>query len=113
MSYLDEAEKQVPKLVKSIEVDSKIPDSNKKLALGYVDFMQARGLNPRTIRKNLYCLAVYLRALGKKNALKADKTDIEKAMAQVENSKYSEQSKHHVLYELRVLQRVRHILLHL
>ena len=103
MSYLDEAEKQVPKLVKSIEVDSKIPDSNKKLALGYVDFMQARGLNPRTIRKNLYCLAVYLRALGKKNALKADKTDIEKAMAQVENSKYSEQSKHHVRIAVKIV----------
>ena len=96
MTYLDEAEKRLPKLIHSIEVDKKIPDSNRKLATGYIEFMHARGLNTRTVNKNLYCLAIYLRALGNKNALKADKITIERAMAQIEGTKYSEHTKHHV-----------------
>ncbi len=59
MAYIYEAQKRTQSLVKTLQVGKKIPDSNKNLAKRYMDYRGARGLNPRTINKNLYCLAVY------------------------------------------------------
>ena len=96
MTYLDEAQKRVTRIISSIELNKKIPDSNKELVRKYVAFMEARGLNPRTVNKNLYCIAVYLRALGQTDVLTASRDDIEKAMAQIEHTKYSAFTKQHI-----------------
>ncbi|MCW6159507.1 MAG: tyrosine-type recombinase/integrase [Candidatus Micrarchaeales archaeon] len=96
MAYVDEAAKRTIHLVKAIGADRKIPDSNKKLAQKYIEYMQAKGLSERTINKNLYCLAVYLKAIGKTGALKAPREQIEKAMAHIEATKYSASTKQHI-----------------
>ena len=96
MTYLDEAQKRVTRIIGAIETNRKIPASNKELVRKYVAFMEARGLNPRTVNKNLYCIAVYLRALGQTDVLTASRDDIEKAMAQIEHTKYSAFTKQHI-----------------
>ena len=96
MTYLDEAQKRVTRIIGAIETNRKIPASNKELVRKYVAFMEARGLNPRTVNKNLYCIAVYLRALGHVDILTASRDDIEKAMAQIEHTKYSAFTKQHI-----------------
>ncbi len=103
MAYVDEAAKRTIHLVKAIEADKNIPDSNKKLAKKYIEYMQARGLNERTINKNLYCLAIYLKAIGKTSVLKAERGEIEKALAKIESTKYSAHTKQHVKVAIKSL----------
>lgn len=96
MSYLDEAAKRSVGLIRGIKENRNMPRANKELVDKYISFMQARGLSDRTINKNLYCLCVYLKALGKVEVLKASRDEIEKAMGTIEKSKYSAHTKQHV-----------------
>ncbi len=96
MSYMDDAGGRRIRLVKAIEKDPKILQENKRKAQDYVNFMIAKGLVERTIVKNLYCFSTYLKAIGNKPVMKVKKIDVERAVAIVERSSYSDKSKQNI-----------------
>ncbi len=53
-------------MVHAIKADSGMPGSTKRLAMDYMDYMRAKGLNDRTLQKNLYCIAVFFKLAGRK-----------------------------------------------
>lgn len=96
MAYIDEAPRKTRALVKALQVDKNIPVSNKKLAEKYVDYMSARGLSIKTVYKNLYCLTIYLKAMGGTDVLKATRTQIESGVARIEASEYAPKTKQNI-----------------
>ena len=96
MTYLDDATKRKDVVLRTIQEDRNIPAKNKELVQKYVVFMKSKGLHDRTINKNLYCMAVFLRALGNKDALKAKREDIEDVLYKLENTKYAAHTKQHI-----------------
>ena len=96
MAYIDEAGKQAERLVKIIAADPTIPKSTKKCMEGYMDFMRARGLSDRTISKNMYCMAVFLKTVGTKDLKALTKDDLMHSMAAIEKTKYSVKTKQNI-----------------
>jgi len=96
MTYIEAASKRAEQLVKKIADDAAIPKATKKHMGDYVDFMRARGLTDRTISKNLYCVAVFLKTVGRKELSKLTKDDIMHSMATVEKTEYSPKTKQNI-----------------
>ena len=93
MSYIDAARVRSVGLVKSIAEDKKVPPANKKLIVRYLELMKGMGLSDRTVSKNMYSFYIFLKAMGKKNVLKATKEDISRAMGIIEGTEYADKTK--------------------
>jgi integrase/recombinase XerD len=105
MTYMDEADRRNVKLIAAIKNDKTILSNTKRTIEEFTEFMQARGLNQRTILKNLYCLSTFLKAVGKKDIKKLNKTDIMAAMVIVERSAYSLRTKTNIKIAVKGLYR--------
>lgn len=90
---MEDLAKSVERLKKSITSSKRMPDSNVKSLEEHVAFMQARGLNVRTVVKHLDALRWFFRFLGDVDARKASKQEIERVMAKVESSGLGFESK--------------------
>lgn len=67
------------------------------MANDYTDFMRARGLSERSVHKNFYGLATFLKIVGSKNLLRLKKGDVTRTVAEIERSKYSPKTKQNIL----------------
>ena len=101
MTYMDEATKRAEKLIAAIRDNKALSKNTIKTVLEYAEYMKANGLTDRTINKNLYCLATFLKTIGSKDVLKLTKADIEKSMATLERSAYSAKTKQNVKITVR------------
>ena len=103
MSYIDEATVQVKRLTGVIANDPDFTANTKKTISEYINFMQAKGLNDRTINKNLYCLANFIKIIKGKDILDLSKDEVTSAMAIVERSKYSNKTKQNIKISIKSL----------
>ena len=101
MTYIEEATKRAEKLIVAIRDNKDLATNTRKAVLEYGEHMKANGLTDRTINKNLYCLATFLKTIGSKDVLKLTKADIEKSMATLERSAYSAKTKQNVKITVR------------
>jgi site-specific recombinase XerD len=101
MTYIEEATKRAEKLIVAIRDNKDLATNTRKAVLEYGEHMKANGLTDRTINKNLYCLATFLKTIGSKDVLKLSKADIEKSMATLERSAYSAKTKQNVKITVR------------
>ena len=101
MTYIEEATKRAEKLIAAIRDNKDLSVNTRKAVLKYGEHMKANGLTDRTINKNLYCLATFLKTIGSKDVLKLTKADIEKSMATLERSAYSAKTKQNVKITVR------------
>ena len=103
MAYADEASKRNERMIKAIASDPNIPEENKKLAFDYTDFMRAKGLTERSVHRNLYCFATFLKVVGQKDVLKLKKEDVTRAVAAIERTDYSAKTKQSILVVIKTL----------
>lgn len=101
MTYIEEATKSAERLIAAIKNNKSLSKNTIKAALEYAQYMKANGLTDRTINKNLYCLATFLKTIESKDVLKLSKADIEKSMATLERSAYSAKTKQNVKITVR------------
>jgi len=93
MSYIDAAKTRSTRLAKSIAGDRKIPQANRKMMVKYLELMAGMGLSDRTVSKNMYSFNIFLKAMGKKDVMKASKEEISRAMGVIEGSQYADKTK--------------------
>ncbi|OJI07167.1 MAG: hypothetical protein BK997_03700 [Candidatus Micrarchaeum sp. ARMAN-1] len=72
--------------------ESVIP-ANKAAIDGHLSYMRARGVDPKTMIKHLYCLDWFFKCLKKVDVRKATREDIERAMGGIESSDLSAETK--------------------
>ena len=101
MTYIEEATKRAEKLIAAIRDNKVLSKNTIKAVLEYAEYMKANGLTDRTINKNLYCLATFLKTIGSKDVLKITKEDMERSMATLERSAYSAKTKQNVKITVR------------
>jgi site-specific recombinase XerD len=90
-------ERDIGRLLGKIDKWKGMPEENKKAIKSWVDFQRARGINARTITKNLYCMVSFLYCIPAKTSLsKATKDDIASAIAKIESSEYSSTTKRNI-----------------
>lgn len=90
-------EKDIARLLEKVAKARGVPESNKKAIRSWVDFQRARGINARTITKNLYCMAAFLVGMPAGLQLsKATKDDLASGMAKIEGSDYSSTTKRNI-----------------
>jgi len=91
------SEKTTNFIVDRIKNDNTLTTANRQAALDMLSFMQAKGSKQRTLQKHIYCFEKFLNAMDKKVDVKdATKLDIERAMAKIEGSKYSAETKRNI-----------------
>ena len=77
--------------------ERKMPKENIHAMNLWINFMKAKGSNPKTILKNLYCMSGFMDSLPAKTDLaKATKEEIESAMAKIESSDYADTTKSNI-----------------
>ena len=96
MAYIDQATKRAEILVAAIRDNKDLTEATRQAVLEYTNFMRANGLSDRTISKNLYCLATFLKTIGSKDLLTLTKQDIMASMAMLERTAYSAKTKQNV-----------------
>ena len=101
MTYIEEATKRAEKLIVAIRDNRDLSANTRKAVLEYGEHMKANGLTDRTINKNLYCLATFLKTIGSKDVLKLTREDVEKSMATLERSAYAAKTKQNVKITVR------------
>ena len=101
MTYIEEATKRAEKLIAAIRDNKDLSTNTRQAVLEYAEYMKANGLTDRTINKNLYCIATFLKTIGSKDALKLTKEDMEKSMATLERSAYAAKTKQNVKITVR------------
>ncbi len=90
-----ESERQIAHVEKRIK--SATSAENFEVAERYLRFMRAKGSSPRTISKNMYCLASFIDNLPKKASIaKTTKDEIEEAVGRIEGSDYSPSTKQNI-----------------
>ena len=105
----DYADRSVALILGRIKTDPDIVPQNKKAVVDLTAFLQAKGSDPKTVAKHLYCFEKFLHALDKGvNINKATKQDIEKAMARINTLKQSEWTKSNIKVVLKAW--FRHVL---
>jgi len=93
----DYSEKTTAFIVDRIKRDSTLTDVNKQAALDMLSFMQAKGSKQRTLQKHIYCFEKYLHAMDRNVDVKnATRLDIERALAKIEGSEYSPETKRNI-----------------
>ncbi len=81
-------------LYERIESNPKILKANREYIRKHVDYLKARGADPRTIEKHLYCLEKFLLALDPKvNVKTATREDIERAFGKIGDLKLAIETK--------------------
>ena len=73
--------------------DPKIYPANKEAARKRIASMTAKGMNPRTIIRDIYTLKLFLETLGNKHYKKATKEDLEEIFTKIERGGYSDSTK--------------------
>ncbi|MDE1810668.1 MAG: tyrosine-type recombinase/integrase, partial [Candidatus Micrarchaeota archaeon] len=91
-----DVERSIRQVLDSIEKDKKIPKENKSALENHINFLRARGADPKTVLKHLYCMKKFLPALGGVDCREADRQDIERAMAKIEALSIGSETKRNV-----------------
>ncbi len=90
-----ESERQIAHVEKRIKGSTSA--GNFEVAEKYLRFLRAKGSSPRTVAKNMYCLASFIGYLPRKADLaKATKDEIEEAVGRIEGSDYSPNTKQNI-----------------
>jgi site-specific recombinase XerD len=90
----EEATKTIKGVMAKIDNDPAYLKENKQTVKDYVAFMEAKALNSRTIAKNLYCFATFLKSLDSNaKLLEATKEEIEYAVAKINKMDYADKTK--------------------
>lgn len=93
----DYSNKTLETLKTRIMAEKSIPEANKQAALDMLSYMRAKGAKTRTLDKHLYCFEKFILALGSDvEILKATRTDLERAIAKIEESGLSEETKRNI-----------------
>ncbi len=85
--------KRIDVVYGKVTSNDSVTPANKEAIDNHLSYMRARGVDPKTLIKHLYCLDWFFRCLERVNVAKADRTDIERAMAKVEGSSLSTETK--------------------
>ncbi len=87
----------ITSLMNKIMSNPEISKANKEYVEEMLAFMRASGANTSTILKHLYCFEKYIVAIGRDvDAKKANRTEIEKAMAKIETYDLSHETKRNI-----------------
>ena len=81
-------------ILSRVRNNPRILKANKKALEDLVAYMQANGIKQTTIAKNVYCMEKFINAIDPKvNLVKAERQDIERAVAKIVSSDLSEETK--------------------
>jgi site-specific recombinase XerD len=99
-----ELTKMVMTVIERIKSNPSIAKENKKHLDDLIVYLQAKNMKPNTIEKYVYHYEKILHAIGeKKDILKADKKDIEKAIANINTLKLVDEEKRKIKVTIKVL----------
>ena len=86
-------EKQAEEMEQRLLNNPKITEANKEAARKRIASMTAKGMNLRTVIRDVYTLKLFLETMGEKDYDKATKEDLEAVFSKIERGKYSESTK--------------------
>jgi len=84
---------QFQRLFERVKANPSIIEANRKVIEDDIAHLQARGSNVKTWIKHIYCLRIYFEAFGEVDAKDSTKKDVERAMAKIEASSLSSETK--------------------
>lgn len=101
---MSESGKMASTVMNRIEADPSILEANKKHLRDLVTYLQAKNSKPNTVEKYVYHYEKILKAMGgMTDILKADKPDLERAVAKINTLKLVDEEKRKIKVTIKVL----------